>query len=363
MKIGIVTHWTSHDNFGQQLQLFALHEKLKQLGHNPFLIRYDRTRDATGKCNWLKIFNPIAVFKKIKRILNHKKNQKNIETQPSRHFDEFRKNYINESELIYSKEGLQTHPVEADAYCTGSDQVWLSCNPIEFLDFGKPETFRFSYAASFGLSSFSKKEMQIKADYIKKLDAVSVREQEGLALCHQMGRHDAVCVLDPTMLHNFAFYCSKFKLEKKTPAKKYCVLYLLADVKGITVDEIYDFAQLHEMEVKYVDTHGQNNDYPKIYPTTEEWLELILNAEFVITNSFHCGVFSVLLHKNFCCIPKGFSDERLTTLLGRVGLVGNIFHDNMEECLNRQIDYVEVERQLDIQREESIQWLRNTLNC
>jgi len=190
---------------------------------------------------------------------------------------------------------------------------------------------------------------------------ISVREEDGLELCKRMGFGKAVCVLDPTMLLDIDYYKSKFNLTYSNPSAKYILLYLLGDVLGTNVDEIYSFAQKNGMEVKYVDTHGQNNSYPKIYPTTEEWLNLMLNSEMVITNSFHGTVFSILLHKKFCSIRKGQSDGRIYTLLDKVHLTGHIFDSNYDYCLETEIDYSDVEKRLEPHRNFSTNYLKEAI--
>lgn len=356
MKIGIVTFWDSRDNYGQQLQLFALHESVKNLGHEPYLIRYDRNREPVKRLFW-RVFNPYAVVMKMLEIIKRKKAVKSIAVQPSRHFDEFRKKYINESKGTYTIGELRICPPEADVYISGSDQVWRSNNPADFLDFGPDSTKRISYAASFGLDSFPKESMALKKNFLRRFQHISVREEDGLELCKRMGYQDAVCVLDPTMLLNRDYYISKFSLKEEKPKKKYILLYLLGSLYGTNINEIMQFANDNNLDVMYADTHGQNNTYPKIYPTTEKWVELILNSEMVITNSFHGTVFSILMHKKFCAIRKGQSDGRLYTLLSKVNLSDRIFDANFDFCLNTEIDYSKVEKSLEPHRKFSLDYL------
>jgi hypothetical protein len=360
MKIGIVTHWDSKDNYGQQLQLFALQEFLRKLGHNPFLIRYDRSKDI-GKRNYLNLFNPFKVWEYLMKSRNKRKSLKYSALQPSRHFDSFRKKYTEESDVIYNYNTIRENPPHADVYITGSDQVWRSVCPAEFLQFGDDDIIRVSYAASFGLSKFPKKSMKTKQQYLKKFNYISVRENDGLFLCKKMGFSNAQIVLDPTMLLDRDYYIKRFSLNQSSNNEDYLVLYLLGDLKGICVDEIYNFAEENNLKVRYVDTHGQYNEKEKIYPTIEEWLNLILNAKFVITNSFHGTVFSLLLHVKFCSIKKGSSDGRLYTLLERFKLEKNIYSNSLQCCYNNDINWFFVEEVISKEKKESITFLKKVL--
>lgn len=361
MKIGIVTFWDSLDNYGQQLQLFALHESVKNLGHEPYLIRYDRNREPVKRHYW-QILNPVAVINKIYLFAKRRIAYKETTSQPSRHFDVFRKNYISESSKTYIISELRDCPPEADVYISGSDQVWRSDNPADFLDFGPENIKRISYAASFGLDSFPQESMAAKKNYLRRFQHISVREEDGLILCKKMSYQNAVCVLDPTMLLNKDYYVAKFSLKEEKVQKKYILLYLLGGLYGTDIDEIMKFAGENNLEVMYADTHGQNNPYPKIYPTIEKWLELILNSEMVITNSFHGTVFSILMHKKFCAIRKGQSDGRLYTLLSKVNLLDHIYDANFDFCLNSEIDYSDVEKSLEPHRAFSLDYLATAIS-
>lgn len=361
MRIGIVTFWDSLDNYGQQLQLFALSETLVKMGHYPFLIRYDRHREPI-KRHYSKLINPLFVIRKVFGLFQKKTVVKPaIVQQPSRRFDEFRRLFINQTPRTYTIKELRNEAPLADVYISGSDQVWREDNPADFLDFGPDSIKRISYAASFGVDSFSKESMKKKKKFLRRFQHISVREEDGLDICKQMGYEKAVCVLDPTLLFDFNYYKTKFNLVETTPPKKYIFLYLLGDVLGTNVDQIVGFAAENGLEVKYADTHGQNNSYPKIYPSAIEWLNLVLNSEMVITNSFHGTAFSVILHKKFCSIRKGESDGRIYTLLNKVNLADHIYDSNFKYCLETDIDYSDVEKRLEVFRQYSLNYLENAL--
>ena len=171
MRIGVVTYWSSDDNYGQQLQCFALQQYLISQGHDAFLIKYLPPK------RMLTFFEKILKKVTLQNVANlitgeRKKNRKfqanemllkkeNEKKNKARHFSDFRRRYIRSTETIYgSISELRQNPPSADIYICGSDQVWN--NPILdentagwFLDFG--EAKRIAYAVSIG-RNISKKE-------------------------------------------------------------------------------------------------------------------------------------------------------------------------------------------------------------
>jgi hypothetical protein len=319
MKIGVMTFWWSNDNYGQILQCYALQKYLRDAGHDAYLIRYDPRNDYVRTPflkKVIKAFNPVKlshfVCYKLKKIMFYDKIEK---TNDLRKFDSFRKQYIRQSERIYYtyKELIEVPP-EADVYITGSDQVWnpdlLSLKNTKnhvkafFLDFGDLEKKRIAYAASFGKEQLPDDFIQEIIPLLKKFDYISVREKSGLDICRQCGFDKAEWVPDPTMLLKAADYRALYADEPLSNiVKSYCLLYMLSNTYDFSIKTVYDWAKSKNLEIVYVTGNLQYDKYEKIYATVPEWLHLIDNAEYVITNSFHCAVFSLLFQKRFGIIP------------------------------------------------------------
>lgn len=316
MKIGILTFWWSNDNYGQLLQCYALQKYLRDMGHDAFLIRYNWETDVkstfVSKC--LKALNPIKLTKFF--AYKVKKNKlENERKRNDRHFDDFREKYIKMSDLIYpTYQLLKDNPPEADMYIVGSDQVWnywftdtkrfYSQIHAYFLDFGKKDKKRVSYAASWGGTSISDETANILIPLLKRFDYVSVRETDGIKLCSLCGRKDAEWVCDPTLLLSADNYRKLYnencirKIEKK-----YLLLYMLNNTCDFDIQKVYDFAGSRNLEVVYVTGNGVIDNRQKYFASIPEWLYLVDNAEYVITNSFHCAVFSIIFNKKNAVIP------------------------------------------------------------
>ena len=310
MKIGIMTFWWSNDNYGQLLQCYALQKYLRDAGHDAYLIRYDSRKDQ-GRyllSRILMIFNPVKLLAyikvKIKKYLS-----KREQLKYNREFEDFRNKHICCSERIYySYKELKKNPPDADIYISGSDQIWSLRNNSSiqayFLDFGDPNIKRISYAASFGNDKPDKNFIQRITPLLQNFNYVSVREKSGLAVCKQCGIDNAEWVLDPTILLDIDKY--RYLYKDKTiiqPDKPYCFLYILGFESKFSIQNIYDWAKQKKLEVIYITGSSQHDKYEKYYATIPEWIYLLEHAEYVITNSYHCSVFSILFQKQFAVIP------------------------------------------------------------
>ncbi len=327
-KIGIITHWWTEDNYGQLLQCFALQRLLNELGHRPFLIRYDYRLDKNDLTliqkfkRALKALNLFKLYRYAK--LNSKKKSHTVDSyKVDRNFDLFRRKYINYTLNTYSKKLIKQSPPEADIYITGSDQVWHGLNEIFFLNFGDVKIPRFSFAASFGRSSkhISEKQLTAYKMYLRALDFISVREQDGLELCRSLGRSDAVLFPDPTLLLSPKTY-----REIATPINEehpYALVYMIDNIELTPVPmlEIKKYIEQRGIKIRYIASQGRIDNYSKIYPSINEFISYIDNSEFVITNSFHGTIFSILLNKNFVVLPKGTTTvDRIQNLLERFSI-------------------------------------------
>ena len=313
MKIGILTYWWASDNYGQLLQCYALQRYLRDLGHEAFIIRYNYNNEGIRikVPVWkraLKALNPVIFYKYFERKILRKRI---LEINKVREFDVFRSKYISLSNDFYAKyENLSANPPEADVYIVGSDQVWNFSfadfsgvkNVVHayMLDFGRENVKRISYAERWGVAAISDDLRKEITPLLKKFDYVSVREQKGLDLCKQCGVDNAEWVCDPTLLLDAESYRTLYREnEIRKPQKKYIFVYMLNNQYEFNLDSIYRFAKERNLDVIFVTGNYKAEKRKLFYATISEWLYLIDNAEYVISNSFHCAVFSILFKKQF----------------------------------------------------------------
>jgi len=352
MKIGILTFWWSEDNYGQLMQCYALQKYLRDAGHDVFLIRYRWEKDVSDSFanRLLKATNPVKIIKHLKYKL-YKRNINKEFISNNRKFSEFRNKYITYTDKIYySYDELKKNPPEADVYIVGSDQVWrfghrslkrdIKKLHAYFLDFGDSSIKRFSYAASWGITELKSEFIKEITPLLKKFKYVSVRESTGLTICEECGITNAEWVPDPTMLIKPEIYRSLYKeSEIRKPLKSYLMLYMLNNDCDFDLSKIYYFARSRNLEVVYVTGNGVIDDYDKYFATIPEWLYLIDNADYIITNSFHCCVFSTLFEKQYAVIPLTGKhvgmNSRLDSLFERFGIESR-YIDNDFQVLSKK---------------------------
>ena len=315
MRIGIMTLWKTEFNYGAILQCYALQEYLRKKGHEPYLIRYSNKKTKRS----LRRFSVSKAINLIRDYYRGFKKRKIMDF--SREFELFREKYIDVSEKEYvGYESLKNNPPEADMYIVGSDQVWnfyktpieYSRDPIHafFLDFGNKEIKKVSYAASWDRQYLLDCHIDEIKPLLKKFDYVSVREKRGIDACEICECKNAEWVVDPTLMLTADEYRKIYNDNSvRYISGKYILIYMVLTQKQVfDVDYIYEFAKKRNLKVIYVAEDKTDDSYQKYYPTIPEWLYLIDNAEYVVTNSFHGTVFSLIFHKQYGTIPlDGYS--------------------------------------------------------
>lgn len=386
MRIGIVTYWSSSDNYGQQLQCFALQKYLIGLGHDTYLIKYMPT-------NHIPLWRRIARSIKYRLLVSSEQKEKDKKLKLicernnllncRRGFKEFRDKYIKSTEIVYRNiKELRNNPPAADIYICGSDQVWN--NSLEdpdtagwFLDFGKPTVKRVSYAVSIG-RDIDSSEINRFTKYLKNFNAISVREQKAYALCHQLGFDKSIIAIDPTLLLNSSAYDSIEINSNGTDVagEPYVFIYTL-NIR--TAEEIYwdDFQKIIVKDGLQIRSVASSGYLParELLPgvqnkqaTIPEWLSLIKHSEYVITTSFHGVVFCLLYHKPFYAVllnneySKG--NDRIISLLEFLHL-SNLIVSNSESLKQinfENIDWIDVDAMIALLRQKSTHFIDDTLS-
>ena len=382
MKIGVVTFWWSNDNYGQLLQAWALQQKLKEMGHEPFLIRFKPTYKSTPIEKIRKI---VLIYPLVRAIINRYKRNKGSykevmldEKNKMRNFDHFREHHLSVSKDLYtSLNDLQSNPPIADVYIVGSDQVWAQLlykkdNVAYFLDFGNYSVKRISYAASFSMDQYPSRIKAKLQKHLKRFDAISVREQSGSNICRELGV-DSDIVVDPTMLLNFEGYL-QLKLSKPIE-KPYFFVYSIniKDAEQIRWEEINKLASSLGYELFVTPASGYFPGYEVFddasykYATIPEWLSLVNNSDMVVTTSFHGVVFSILFHTPFVFFPLegkfGRGNTRILSLLEKLNLSSRVWDNasSYKNMLTKNIDWVKVDNLLEKERQRSLFFLIKNL--
>ena len=380
MEILILTQ-PLHTNYGGLLQAYALQQILKGMGH-------DVVTDRLGVVRKLPLWNRAL------RFLYHAVQfciLKNYRYYPYRYLfvsfdkeskakrsisintDRFVNTHIDTIDLLTrSNESVIDAVRQFDAIVVGSDQVWratMSDIPTYFLSFTKAiNVKRIAYAASFGtddLNEYSKMDMKIASESIKLFDAVSVREKSGVHLCRDYFKMDAVHVLDPTMLLSKDDYLKLIEEEDKPCSENILLTYVLdrTQEKNDIIQRVGEALHLTSCEngaVKYFSNVVESNVSECIYPSVSRWVAGFRDAQFVVTDSFHGTVFSIIFNKPFVAILNSKrGSSRFISLLSVLGLENRLIsttNDLLEEHL-KPIDYTEVNKILNDWRYLSISFM------
>lgn len=341
-KIGIITFSNTLDNYGQVLQYLATQIYLEERNHEVFLYIPPKNRPNTLDIIKRKIkniikkivlffFNSSEITKRIikpdastcntqdeqKRKMFQKWENLSVisEQNHPRFFEQFRKKYFHILSCSYFD------LCDFYAFAVGSDQTWSYISKETMLDFGPENMKRFSIAPSLGHKVFSDEEILHASPLLDRFDFITVREQNGKEFCSACGRDDAQVVLDPTFLLSSSHYDKLASNHGIMMSKPYIFLYLLGGEIEVKVKDIYDWAKNNDLEVIYVASQGREDSFPKCYATIEQWLALIKNAKYVLTNSFHGVALSTIYRVPFLIFP----------LVGIMhGMNGRIFHFSSE---------------------------------
>ena len=310
MRIGILT-LPLHTNYGGILQAYALQTVLERMGHEVVVID---TPHSWALPLWKR---PLIYTKRLIKkyllgqyditILAEEKRKKEYPII-STYTDQFINKYIHRK-IVKSLEELQEK--DFDAIVVGSDQIWRPkyYSKIEnaFLAFAKNwKVKRIAYATSFGTDDWEYTPTQVIkcTELLKLFDSISVREESGVQLCKEHFGVEAKHVLDPTMLLNKEDYIHLIEVADTSKSKGNLLTYILDETpkKQELVKQIAKKTGLIPFQVN---SKSKTNNTPLeecIQPPVEQWLRGFYDADFVVTDSFHACVFSILFNKPFVVV-------------------------------------------------------------
>lgn len=378
-RIGIVTI-VKVNNYGAELQAYATQRKMNLLGYDAELIDYLYYRNAghIGEPS-SRPFYPYPLKDRIKewglmgidvieRIFRSSSQRRREER-----FAAFHRDFNRFSERQYRRRSdLFNNPPQYDAYCVGSDQVW---NPrcytnldAYFLDFVPDGKRRFSYASSFGVSEVPVTAREKYAHYLRKMDALSVREQSGVMLAERLSGKKAKLVADPTLLLTHQEWMDVAQPVEGLPEHYVLVYelhpipYLMEVAQCVAKKRNIPIVRLCKNERSISKSENVINI---VDAGPSEFITLFDGADNVVTNSFHGTAFSVNFHKEiYCVLTRNVKNNgRQESLLRRLGLEQRLIYDNEQNDLFAlpQIHYDQVEVALNELRNESIQYIKEAV--
>ncbi len=263
-----------------------------------------------------------------------------------------------------------------DAVMLGSDQLWLPSSVVTdtyTLGFAKDMT-TIAFATSFGIGNIRKKYRQSYATMFTHLDFISLRERSGAEIVKEICGKECDVVADPVMMLSKAEWEQAIPYREVEHGKKYIFCYLLgrnrwqreairtfADKKGYPV-----IALIHLDEYITYDEEYFDQTFVDLSP--EDFLNYIRNAEFIVTDSYHGTVFSLLENKEFAVL-KRFSDHssvstntRISHILSTFALTDRLVSAKSDlDLLEQKICYPSVNERIEKVRRFSFRFLEKAL--
>ena len=344
-KIAIVSCYFQH-NYGSMLQAYATQEILNIMGLPNETICIDGFKNEIRKAK-------MAYFK-------------------SRMFS---KDVIKDK-IGFVKE-LGKHSIDYSVFIVGSDQLWLPSNiaaDYYTLNFVDKRVRKVSYATSFGVSMLPEAQQKAAREFLLRIDYISVREKSGQKLVNQLTGRVAELVCDPTLLLD-KWQWTKLVSNELIIKEPYIFCYFLGNnsLSRSCSKKLSKITGLRIVALQQLDMYiKKDKEFADIAPydiDPSRFINLIRNAKFVCTDSFHGTVFSIINHKRFFSFRRFIdkttmsTNSRIDSLLGVLGIENRIINseDDFRTQLRVKIDYDDVDAKLDDFREQSLEYLRNSL--
>ena len=374
MKVGILTYHFSN-NYGALFQAYALRRWFIDNGYDAEFVNYHPDHvESGGELSLRNIFTKAGLKIIFLRLMSLK--EKLIGNEACKAgFQSFKSEYLGIKSPEYKTiSQIESAKLNYDLLVCGSDQIWnpseqYGIDPVYFLDFhtSNAQVKKISYAPSFGSSSLKSEFSEEVSGLIEKLDAVSVREKSAIKIVEELNKKSATLVPDPTVL--LRDYSSLYK-EYHLKSDNYVFCYYLRSRHN--VGEIAEKVA-SELGADLYSPHNPLRRWHEVgetvYPCPRQWLYLLGNSKFVITNSFHGTILSVLLNKPFIVIGIGGTraklSERVINLLRQTGLeerlVTSYDEDEILNLLNKDIRWDEVNVSVSEMRDAGMNYLKSQL--
>lgn len=354
MKIGIITFHRAL-NYGAFLQVFAFQIYLRQIGAEVQIIDYTPYEKFIG-ARWLKI--PAAG-----KLINCYRKKVDKRKRAAFYGGKSIEQYLTLTRKYSSVHELHFDPPKCDIYICGSDQIWnpnliisrdlFDAVDAYFLNFGSDDVRRIAYAASIGNTSLPVEFLARIQLLLSRFTAIGVRENSSIGLLDKIDI-DASWVCDPTLLHDVQFYQTLMSSRQMHERRAFCYL-----IRRKLPEDLICILETQGFSIETV----LLKDHKRL-PSVFEWLSLIANSGFVITDSFHCIIFCLLFKRPFMVLAasgknQGMND-RIVNLLEMVGLEHLLTYiDNVKSSFveKTEIDWDKVTTQINTMRRSSKKFL------
>lgn len=286
-------------------------------------------------------------------------------------FTAFNRKYFHLTKECKNHHDLEALADKYDVFVCGSDQIWNpkvigELDSAYFLNFAHAKK-KIAYASSAGSYQFSDMEQHQIKEYLLTFSHLALREKNTSEYISKLLEGKSVTtVIDPTLMLTKAQWHELVQWEEDKNPEPYIFVYTLQKdtfVKSMInqIAEILDLKVIAIDQSPFLgyrcDVHYKDAD-PSLY------LKLIAEASFVITNSFHGTAFSVNFGIPFVSLKPESGTNRIQNFLASVGLEDRLLlnMETLKTTLNKRIDFIDVETNLEILREEASQFIKTAFS-
>lgn len=365
-KAEIITIF-DNTNFGTYLQALALALVIKKSGFEVEIVDYIRPGQSEKARkrfanNFIK-----KVYYTFLEIPRWKKFRQDCHAFVNRFVRLSKKQYTSYKEL-------KDNPPLADIYVTGSDQVWNSIynegiDKSFYLDFAPLGHKRVAYAASIGMPEIPKGEVEETKRLLGKYSAITVREADASRILAGLGFKEVPVALDPTLLLDKSAWTDIARQFKQIKTEPYILVYSVEEKAQNELIGYYARQLAHRhgwkiYEISYNSYHHRLKFADKhfLQVTPEVFLQLMLDAEFVIVSSFHGTAFSINFNKQFLTVTPNRFNSRVDNILSLCNLKNRLVTSSSFDIdALRPIDYYKVNKIIFTERGRSLDLLENML--
>ena len=382
-KLGICACY-QHKNYGSQLQSYATTVELARRNIDFEIIRYKKKTTPLLLIKSLpRLLNPIFINDRIIET-SQKKMMLKLHPQLAQDnavrnaaFDKFSQSRFKKlSPVYYGYEQLREQSKKYTAVMVGSDQLWspsgITSNFYNLM-FADDNTVKISYATSFGVSQINPKYHKIYNTFLNRLDFISVRENSGKKIVEELSPNKAEVVCDPVILLDAEQWLKEIP-NKRLYDEPYIFAYFLGKSAEYR-DAVTKFAKQKDLKIvtePHMDSYNKADENFGVYTPFDigpaEFVNLIRNAEYVFTDSFHGSVFSMLYQKQFLVFNR-YSDNSSSSKNSRIDsfcknyvLSDRRYNGNIADVENK-INYEDVLGKVDEHRQKSKAFLDRALAC
>lgn len=362
MKIGILTHYDVN-NQGAQLQLYAMYRLLRQMGHDPIVLTYRKNYDFEPE---QQLRNQIGI-RSIPYILKNFLFSRGVGLT----WHNVQKYLRNKRFRLRTFEHCDYAHAPIDLAVVGADEVWSlesGCNMMMY-GHGVNTDRVVAYAPSFGQTDLARIDRyrcrRLIASGIAGFSSLAVRDRHTADTVRQLTGQEAPIVCDPALLYEFPL--NSYPFPRGVPRKKYLVVYAYDRhmVDSGEIAAVREFAKKRGLVTVSAGTyHGWCDK--NIACNAVEWLQVVRNAEMVVTDTFHGTIAAVVTGRPMAVFVRGsINANKLTDLIARLGLQSRQLPSVSLECLENvfsvPVDFAAVSDGLERMRRESYAYLSEAI--